>query len=197
MKDMQKQSLKRWFLLVLTILVTSSLPLFAEEPSDAASPENTESTQPQGNEQNQKARFEEFLSKHPKAAEKMDRNGDGSIDDMERKQGRRMMEERARKMRAEQQQGNLNEPQSSGDSQAESNSEYSSGENSETQGEYRQDNDNNPPGKAGGPGTNWENRPGPQGGSGAGPNINPGGAHGGGPGAGTNPQQHRGGKPRP
>jgi hypothetical protein len=31
------------------------------------------------------------------------------------------------------------------------------------------DRDNNPPGRAGGPGTNWENRPGPQGGPGASP----------------------------
>jgi hypothetical protein len=31
------------------------------------------------------------------------------------------------------------------------------------------DRDNNPPGHAGGPGTNWENRPGPQGGPGASP----------------------------
>jgi hypothetical protein len=30
--------------------------------------------------------------------------------------------------------------------------------------------DDNPPGPAGGPGTNWENRPGPQGGPGASPN---------------------------
>ena len=33
------------------------------------------------------------------------------------------------------------------------------------------DNDNNPPGPKGGPGTNWENKPGPQGGPGASPNI--------------------------
>ncbi len=32
------------------------------------------------------------------------------------------------------------------------------------------DRDNNPPGKAGGPGTNWENPPGPAGGPGASPN---------------------------
>ena len=32
------------------------------------------------------------------------------------------------------------------------------------------DNDNNPPGPRGGPGTNWENPPGPQGGPGASPN---------------------------
>ena len=36
----------------------------------------------------------------------------------------------------------------------------------------RRDFDNNPPGAAGGPGTNWENRPGPQGGQGVGPNRN-------------------------
>lgn len=33
----------------------------------------------------------------------------------------------------------------------------------------RHDRDNNPPGRRGGPGTNWENRPGPQGGPGASP----------------------------
>lgn len=33
--------------------------------------------------------------------------------------------------------------------------------------------DNNPPGPAGGPGTNWENRPGPQGGAGASPDRRP------------------------
>ncbi len=33
----------------------------------------------------------------------------------------------------------------------------------------RRDRDNNPPGRAGGPGTNWENRPGPAGGPGASP----------------------------
>lgn len=33
----------------------------------------------------------------------------------------------------------------------------------------RYDRDNNPPGRRGGPGTNWENRPGPQGGPGASP----------------------------
>ncbi len=33
----------------------------------------------------------------------------------------------------------------------------------------RHDRDNNPPGRAGGPGTNWENPPGPKGGPGAGP----------------------------
>jgi hypothetical protein len=32
------------------------------------------------------------------------------------------------------------------------------------------DRDNNPPGRAGGPGTNWENPPGPRGGPGASPN---------------------------
>ena len=36
--------------------------------------------------------------------------------------------------------------------------------------EMRHDRDNNPPGRIGGPGTNWENRPGPQGGPGASPN---------------------------
>jgi Spy/CpxP family protein refolding chaperone len=35
------------------------------------------------------------------------------------------------------------------------------------------DRDNNPPGPAGGPGTNWENRPGPQGGPGARPDRHP------------------------
>lgn len=35
------------------------------------------------------------------------------------------------------------------------------------------DRDNNPPGPAGGPGTNWENPPGPQGGPGASPNRPP------------------------
>ena len=35
------------------------------------------------------------------------------------------------------------------------------------------DADNNPPGPAGGRGTNWENRPGPQGGPGAGPDQRP------------------------
>jgi len=40
------------------------------------------------------------------------------------------------------------------------------------------DRDNNPPGPAGGPGTNWENRPGPQGGPGASPNRGNQGARG-------------------
>lgn len=35
---------------------------------------------------------------------------------------------------------------------------------------YAVDFDNNPPGPAGGPGTNWENPPGPMGGPGASPN---------------------------
>ena len=39
----------------------------------------------------------------------------------------------------------------------------------------RRDNDNNPPGPIGGPGTNWENKPGPQGGPGASPNRRGGG----------------------
>jgi hypothetical protein len=34
---------------------------------------------------------------------------------------------------------------------------------------HRRDNDNNPPGRKGGPGTNWENSPGPKGGPGASP----------------------------
>ena len=34
----------------------------------------------------------------------------------------------------------------------------------------KSDSDNNPPGPAGGPGTNWENPPGPKGGPGASPN---------------------------
>ena len=52
----------------------------------------------------------------------------------------------------------------------------------------RKDNDNNPPGAAGGPGTNWENPPGAAGGPGAGPNR--GGPQSGGPrgGGGGNPQ---------
>jgi hypothetical protein len=33
------------------------------------------------------------------------------------------------------------------------------------------DRDGNPPGPAGGPGTNWENRPGPSGGTGASPDL--------------------------
>ena len=37
----------------------------------------------------------------------------------------------------------------------------------------RMDHDNNPPGMAGGPGSNWENKPGPQGGPGASPNRGP------------------------
>lgn len=37
-------------------------------------------------------------------------------------------------------------------------------------GEPVLDNDSNPPGAAGGPGTNWENPPGPAGGTGASPN---------------------------
>lgn len=37
----------------------------------------------------------------------------------------------------------------------------------------RHDRDNNPPGKAGGPGTNWENPPGPAGGPGASPDRHP------------------------
>ncbi|MDP2834727.1 MAG: hypothetical protein Q8Q28_15780 [Pseudomonadota bacterium] len=39
--------------------------------------------------------------------------------------------------------------------------------------EKRRDRDNNPPGAAGGPGTNWENPPGPQGGPGASPDRRP------------------------
>ncbi|MFH0771406.1 MAG: hypothetical protein V1933_02180 [Candidatus Omnitrophota bacterium] len=35
------------------------------------------------------------------------------------------------------------------------------------------DRDNNPPGQAGGQGTNWENVPGPAGGPGASPNVQP------------------------
>ena len=35
---------------------------------------------------------------------------------------------------------------------------------------YRFDNDNNPPGLRGGPGSNWENPPGPRGGPGTSPN---------------------------
>ena len=35
---------------------------------------------------------------------------------------------------------------------------------------HSKDNDDNPPGKAGGPGANWENPPGPKGGPGASPN---------------------------
>ena len=37
---------------------------------------------------------------------------------------------------------------------------------------WRRDRDGNPPGPAGGPGTNWENPPGPAGGPGASPNRN-------------------------
>ena len=37
----------------------------------------------------------------------------------------------------------------------------------------QQNRDNNPPGKTGGPGTNWENPPGPSGGSGASPDRRP------------------------
>ena len=37
-------------------------------------------------------------------------------------------------------------------------------------GHHHHDRDNNPPGWAGGPGTNWENPPGPLGGPGASPN---------------------------
>jgi hypothetical protein len=36
---------------------------------------------------------------------------------------------------------------------------------------FAKDKDNNPPGPAGGPGTNWENPPGPAGGPGAGPDV--------------------------
>ena len=36
---------------------------------------------------------------------------------------------------------------------------------------WAKDKDNNPPGKAGGPGTNWENPPGPAGGPGAAPDV--------------------------
>lgn len=44
-------------------------------------------------------------------------------------------------------------------------------EKQQTRGWWRgRDKDNNPPGKAGGPGTNWENPPGPKGGPGASPN---------------------------
>lgn len=43
----------------------------------------------------------------------------------------------------------------------------------ERRAKNRQDQDNNPPGKAGGPGTNWENPPGSAGGPGASPDRHP------------------------
>lgn len=150
--------------------------------------------------ENRQERFGQFLSEHPHAAEKMDANQDGQIDQVERQRARHEMIQRRREMNSgsgsnisdnggdidNNPPGAFGGPGTNWENQP--GSQGGPGAGPDRMGQ-RRDRDNNPPGGRGGRGTNWENRSGPQGGPGAGPNVNHPGAQGRGAGSGAGPNR--------
>lgn len=115
---------------------------------------------------------------------KVDTNKDGVVDETEKSQMREKMQGR-REERQEMREERREERQEMREERRENKEAWQEKKEEWRENHPRMDKDNNPPGMAGGPGTNWENKPGPQGGPGASPNRggNPPGPKGG-PGAG-------------
>lgn len=136
-------------------------------------------------------RFEKFLEQNPDLKTKLDTNQDGTVDQQEMRQGRSGRREEFRNDMKEKYDTNKdgkvdrdefeamrgekrdkffeNHPEAKERLDSNADGKVDRGEWKEGRKAFGRDRDNNPPGMAGGPGTNWENRPGPQGGQGAGP----------------------------
>lgn len=97
---------------------------------------------------------------------KFDTNGDGEISTEEKAAAREQWKEKRQERREEFKQ----KFDTDGNGKLSKDEKYAAREQwKENHPGQKYDRDNNPPGKRGGPGTNWENRPGPQGGPGASP----------------------------
>ena len=116
--------------LAAIVALTTGPIAFAEETTTAATP-----AAPKSKEERiaaKKERLDAFLEKHPNVKEKLDKNNDGSVDGKEARRAKKFMKERRQ--------------QNQGGGQW----------NQNGNGYGRRDNDNNPPGRRGGQGTNWE-----------------------------------------
>ena len=100
-----------------------------------------------------------------------DTNHDGKVDDFEKYQARNKSKRAADTNQDGKVDGYERKQAMQGGSENNNNalSQGGPGASPDRGGVGRRDNDNNPPGMAGGPGTNWENPPGSQGGPGTGP----------------------------
>ena len=187
MKTKTKVTLKAAKVAGLTVLLASfsTCPLRAEETAITTPAETTLSqtastaSQSAGNitrREWRKQRAEKFLEGHPEIKQRLDANGDGTVDKEEFKKGRQEKREEKREKFLENHPKLQEKMDGNGDGTVDK-TEFKQGrekfqERREQRKEYRRehkDYDNNPPGPRGGSGTNWENRPGPQGGSGASP----------------------------
>ena len=159
--------------LAITALILNGAPvLYAEETTGAITPS-------QKMHEVRKERFERFLENHPKIKEKLDVNQDGTVDREEFKQGKQQRKEKRQEKRENflENHPELKDRLDRNDDGAVDKKEYRQAK--QYRREHRKDRDNNPPGMAGGRGTNWENRPGPAGGPGASPDRRGGGHLGG------------------
>lgn len=191
--------------LILLAGALQAMPAFAEETAAPATPPaaNTAGAQNAAFQEKMKAwreqhqaKRQDFLEKHPELKQKLDANNDGVIDKTELKQARETRAQVWQEKRQEKKQAYLEKhPElqkkldANGDGKIDPTEFQQSrqfrkdrdnnppgkkggpGTNWE-KNDYRKQNrdrDNNPPGRKGGPGTNWENRPGPAGGAGASP----------------------------
>lgn len=143
--------------------------------------------------------FDQWFESHPELKQKMDLNGDGTVDQTERDQAREKFQEK-KKAWIEEHSEMKKKLDANGDGVIDQAERKAAHEAWQEAHPMRQDFNSNPPGAMGGPGTNWENPPGPQGGPGMGPGFgrdrdnNPPGLRGG-PGTNwENPPGPRGGR---
>ena len=116
--------------------------------------------------------FRRWLANHPDEKKKYDTNGDGKLDENERKQAQAAWHDEKFN------DWTTNHPKAMEKWDANKNGTIDDNEKKEARHHWSQrhkwkwqrDRDNNPPGPAGGAGTNWENPPGPKGGPGTGRN---------------------------
>ena len=160
MKNTKQKYLRKLGMLSLAALMSVEAPiaLFAKDADKNSLPE--QAAEPaQINWELRKERFEKFLEGHPEIAAKLDKNKDGIVDREDKQyQREQFMENRPNFKEHADQNG-----EDTGDAQEMQKAKKMWRKN------HPSDLDNNPPGLAGGTGTNWENRPGPQGGAGMGP----------------------------
>ena len=191
--DRKSERLKRFLSLAALMLLmgaSQAIPVFAEETAppaaqtadNAAAPQRPDFKKWQANRQE---RRQTFLQNHPELKQKLDANGDGTVDQAEFKQGRETQTKERQEKREQKREAFLEKhpelkekldanKDGSIDRKEFQQARHERKERREERREHRdngnrRDYDNNPPGMKDGPGTNWENRPGPAGGSGASP----------------------------
>lgn len=119
--------------------------------------------------QGRKKAREKWFENHPELKERLDANKDGVIDEQEKQAARENWQERKKEW-IESRPDFKEKMDTNQDGAIDPAERKAAHEAWKEAHPYRKDYDNNPPGAAGGPGTNWENKPGPRGGAGASPN---------------------------